>query len=264
MNIRRKKFTMIELLVVIAIITVLASLLLPGLNMAKKAVCKVSCASKLKQLSYALQSYLDDNKEFFPAYGIYPKEGWDTDGNWYGILAYSYLNDKNAMKTCFTRMGAVDITAGSNYTEFIGPPPNITSRLGRKPKAHMAYCPAPTPNPPLAGGSIYAPTYGFNRAIMDFTTPTAPRDFFNLKMIRRPSMQLTFFDTWSGTVGKHGFGQSVYFQYPYTDNTFISTKSHGGVANFLFLDGHAKALTRSDLAARASVYINISAAGDLY
>jgi prepilin-type N-terminal cleavage/methylation domain-containing protein len=55
------RFTLVELLVVIAIIAVLAGLLLPSLSGAKEKARQAACMNNLKQISYALVIYRDEN-----------------------------------------------------------------------------------------------------------------------------------------------------------------------------------------------------------
>ena len=63
----KKYFTLVELLVVIAIIAVLAGILLPALNKARKTAYKARCSSNLSQLGKAFYMYAGDNKGMWPA-----------------------------------------------------------------------------------------------------------------------------------------------------------------------------------------------------
>ena len=65
-------FTLIELLVVVAIIAILAAMLMPALENARKQALGASCKSNLRQLGLSLTFYANDED------GWYPARYWDS------------------------------------------------------------------------------------------------------------------------------------------------------------------------------------------
>ena len=64
-----RDFTLIELLVVIAIIAILAGMLLPALNQARKSALTTKCAGHHKQWIMAHLAYANEYKDYFPSRG---------------------------------------------------------------------------------------------------------------------------------------------------------------------------------------------------
>jgi len=77
-------FTLIELLVVIAIIALLLAVLMPSLRKARSITKRVVCAHNLKQISLAVELYLDGNDNTYPCaedplpagYWLWMGRGW--------------------------------------------------------------------------------------------------------------------------------------------------------------------------------------------
>lgn len=63
---RLRGFTLIELLVVIAIVALLAALLLPALARAREKARQTVCLGQLRQISFGVRLYADDNADEFP------------------------------------------------------------------------------------------------------------------------------------------------------------------------------------------------------
>jgi prepilin-type processing-associated H-X9-DG protein/prepilin-type N-terminal cleavage/methylation domain-containing protein len=68
----RAAFTLIELLVVIVIISILATLLTPGIQKAVEKARSIACAANLRAIGASVQAYLADNDNIFPEIEPYP------------------------------------------------------------------------------------------------------------------------------------------------------------------------------------------------
>jgi len=84
----RAAFTLIELLVVIAIVAILASLLLPSLVRAREKARATQCLSSLRQWSFAVAIYADENDDYLPrrGQGVQPLSNIDRPEDWFNAL----------------------------------------------------------------------------------------------------------------------------------------------------------------------------------
>jgi prepilin-type processing-associated H-X9-DG protein len=82
---RRVAFTLVELLVVIGIIALLISILIPALNKARFSAQTLSCLSRIRQISFAINMYASENKGALPRfkpsadYNTNPTARWKHD-----------------------------------------------------------------------------------------------------------------------------------------------------------------------------------------
>jgi prepilin-type N-terminal cleavage/methylation domain-containing protein len=94
----RPGFTLIELLVVIAVISILVSLLLPAVQMAREAARRAGCKNNLKQIALAMHNYHETHRKFPQgAYsaaigGCGGQPDWDAHGNGPITMLLPYLD----------------------------------------------------------------------------------------------------------------------------------------------------------------------------
>lgn len=79
----RSGFTLIELLVVIAIIAILAAILFPVFAQAREKARQASCLSNVKQLGLACLMYGQDYDETYPTTRMYDFDGFGNGGQWW-------------------------------------------------------------------------------------------------------------------------------------------------------------------------------------
>ena len=201
-------FTLIELLVVIAIIAILASMLLPALSKARGSAKKAKCLSNFKQIGLANAIYSSDNVGMLPNTLVGPENGGST---WmYTLLPYIGGNHTTT-----------DTTVAFSNPVFQCPSSNLGSNAYRS-------------------GLIYAQNMyvgGINSSMIGVGIPVFK--------IKKPAAMLSNAET---NLANRGFSVVLknpydgYFQYRptyiYCCMT-ISVEWHDGLANCLWIDGHA-------------------------
>ena len=126
----RSSFTLIELLVVIAIIAILAALLSPSLNLARAQAKSASCLSNIRQLTFAMIMYANDNHNNLIDYNL------SRSGTWIhwaqGIVPYLSKKEGTGLASepwlgwnffrCPAEADPTVWTYGVNYTAQLLPP----------------------------------------------------------------------------------------------------------------------------------------------
>ncbi len=216
---QKRKFTLIELLIVISIIAILAGLLLPALSKAREMAYGSACLNNLKQTGIGMISYADTYGNWLaPQYFSYPKAVY-----WYANIAANIGDDPDLL---------------SDYTLM---------------KTRIFHCQARR-SWQISGGKIvpYSNNYAFN---CKMGTADASNGWYLVKtsMVPRPSQVIYAGDSIiSGTDAGTGTDKSR-INYGARSNAFAVYQScvpidiHGGRANFLFVDGHAGAMRRSEV-----------------
>ena len=102
---RKKGFSLIELLVVVAIVSLLMSVMMPSLQVAKDQAKSVMCKTNLRQIDFGLQMYYEANQAQIPVVYTPPASPslaseLDYCPPWYALLGdmLGWEADKNSPK----------------------------------------------------------------------------------------------------------------------------------------------------------------------
>ncbi len=110
---RRNAFTLIELLVVITIIGILASLAIPGVNLALDKANQMKDVANAKQLGTILFTAANDNNGVYPSTNTAGADiGTSSIAMFEGLVVDGYLTNASVLATnkCVPYRGAMDTT----------------------------------------------------------------------------------------------------------------------------------------------------------
>lgn len=201
---KRRGFTLIELLVVIAIIAILAAILFPVFAQAREAARKSTCQSNLKQIGTAISMY---NQDYDNRYVIVRSATTNPFSDWRMSL-YPYTKNVG-IYLCPSNNS-------NNQNKYGGDCQTTTPTV----QVYMSYGWATTNgnNPPSDGFSYGAGAGGPLESVLERPAET-------LTVIESTS-SCTDLCAWcaAGSAGPN------------------NRSAHGGTSNFLFADGHVKAM----------------------
>lgn len=233
-------FTLVEVLVVIAVIGVLVSLLLPAVQGAREAARRADCQSHLHQIGIGVQQYYDDWKEQFFLHHPFQADVISQIGK-AESFAEIYWEDKlmpyinPSMAQSAIAQGGVQVADEKIFrclSDVSTPRPYVlpsgeidgisdrTSYLMNSLLSHMT----------RRYGMWNRPRFQYEIGLSNFVAFNE-RSAEGIAADPDSDPRQDDYDLWMGTA---------------TLDRWIPWNRHGNTSNVLYLDGHARSITRSD------------------
>jgi prepilin-type N-terminal cleavage/methylation domain-containing protein/prepilin-type processing-associated H-X9-DG protein len=207
---RAKGFTLIELLVVIAIIAILAAILFPVFAQARDKARAVTCLSNLKQMALGLRMYAQDYDELYPPHRLGVGKQYPELYTWKAAL-FPYLKN----------------------IDFQRCPSNAFNRIPKVGEVNW-----------VERGEPFPRSYCMNSAGLNENIYSARSD----ASIDRPAELIMICECRYGYPNVHP-SKETWSSFRYADGWNPTPTSpqgvlqtHQGMSNFVFVDGHVKAI----------------------
>jgi prepilin-type N-terminal cleavage/methylation domain-containing protein/prepilin-type processing-associated H-X9-DG protein len=253
----RYAFTLIELLVVISIIALLIGILLPALGAARETAKSSACLSNERQMTIAAASYANDYQGYWPTAYSYPTTGgWNEDyvtNIMKGLAPYAQAPDQSSQglgysaqdeNTMWACPSDTDDASGTSYGGNAMPGMGVRVNL------------------PVTVGGVTQNVEHFNLINMDSgdVMPSAniglgDNDNWRLQTVNTTPLYATSPSGWGDF--RHNGTEAFDRHTP-----LLTIKRAGGIANYGYMDGHAKAHRLEDFIAEDGRAFRVKFAND--
>lgn len=217
---KRRGFTLIELLVVIAIIAILAAILFPVFTNAKLQAQKISCLSNMSQIGKGMMLYAQNWNENLPvwSHGFMYRSQWGYANMIWMDEVYPYVKNYNAFVCPIHPTEGKNVAPGGSWLGY---------------KRGICY-----------GINQYYDGWAYN-----FTgDPNKRKPHYNLSGIRNASRKILLMETVGALIdaGPWYFGNDTTANSGAAVITKTLKAKHGSILNWVFADGHARAMKYRD------------------
>jgi prepilin-type N-terminal cleavage/methylation domain-containing protein/prepilin-type processing-associated H-X9-DG protein len=218
-NFARRGFTLIELLVVVAIIAILAAILFPVFGRARENARRSSCQSNVKQMGLALLQYAGDYDDNMPRWQV----GGTNPISWRGLIQpYTKSTQVTVCPSAQSRVvGGTASAAAPAGTDYYGFPISYNANF-------------------IPGDGYGAPD--FERGWGAFATDSATSANLPMSMFEAPAETIAVVEAERTRRAVIRISGSNACDSDTSENGRCLWSGHLGTANYLFVDGHVKAL----------------------